>query len=709
MASLEIQKSAPSWAPAKAPEDTLLKNFRATLEKRWNEFDRATMQEAIKQNPLGQIWAQSLRDSDSDFINAKSTFDEAMQALNSIDTDAKLKQILETPGRLSSTINTLKDYLAKADKQKSYNTVLSHTLADLTGLKAQITEKPEDKKAAELAQAAVPALAVTTTWALTTDAMTGLSDAIKDGAQSLKWEVSAVKNNPMKKIVEFFGFTESSILNDFKGALAEKKAGGFDGVFAGIKIWFYGFLAKLTGVDIAKSLTPEELKLAGIKGSVVPQNPEVKPEQSESMKKWLSNEAYRVTTWFLVRGTNQVRYNNIITSIYAGVRDATWWKDEIEKKQMIENEAITLLSSEGSKLRSMSYSDIAKKSESDILLLVWNWSELTLRKSAISLIQKMLWENKWVFEKVFSDIPDWDKQPLDKIIGILYQEKWYQHISQMYSRLESIKLSDIGDIPKNLFLDLSWKDGNLVIGEGIFSGRYDAMKSMWLTPGLIKKLHIDNETAESNVTQFRWNISTVWDNLEQKFADNFSNPDNFLIPLQNSLKQKFGYSDSLIAELSPSKLKVRDLFDIYMITGGKTSIDQLNIWEKNLLLTKLQAYFIRTNPEEHGKYITTILQYPDKYPEVIQAFELISSLVNKTAYKSALISAGVTDSVINSVLGMFDIDTKSEKAAALAASIWVIWLAMKLLPIGRLISLITLILASLGVAWLATAQQGIKK
>ena len=234
MASLEIQKSTPSWAPAKAPEDTLLKNFRATLEKRWNEFDRATMQEAIKQNPLGQIWVQSLRDSDSDFINAKSTFDEAMQALNSIDTDAKLKQILETPGRLSSTINTLKDYLAKADKQKSYNAVLSHTLADLTGLKAQITEKPEDKKAAELAQAAVPALAVTTAWALATDTMTGLSNDIKDGAQSLKWEVSAVKNNPMKKIVDFFGFTELNILSDFKGALAKKKAGGFYGLFSGV-------------------------------------------------------------------------------------------------------------------------------------------------------------------------------------------------------------------------------------------------------------------------------------------------------------------------------------------------------------------------------------------------------------------------------------------------------------------------------------------
>jgi hypothetical protein len=60
-------------------------------------------------------------------------------------------------------------------------------------------------------------------------------------------------------------------------------------------------------------------------------------------------------------------------------------------------------------------------------------------------------------------------------------------------------------------------------------------------------------------------------------------------------------------------------------------------------------------------------------------------------------------------LWFFDIDTKSEKAVAITASIWVIWLAMKLLPVGRLISFITLILASLGIAWFATAQQGVKK
>lgn len=235
------------------------------------------------------------------------------------------------------------------------------------------------------------------------------------------------------------------------------------------------------------------------------------------------------------------------------------------------------------------------------------------------------------------------------------------------------------------------------------------MKSAGLTPGLIKKLHIDNETAESVVSQFRWNISTIWNDAEKKFADNFTKPENFLLPLQASLKQKFGYSDALIAEMSTEKLKVRDLFDLYVITGGKTNIDQLNIGEKNLLLTKLQAYFIGKNPEEHGKYIANILQSPDKYPEVIQAFEIMSSLVNKASYKASLLAAWVTDNILDSVLWFFDIDTKSKKAVALTASIWVIWLAMKLLPIGRLISLITLILASLGIAWFATAQQGVKK
>ena len=690
MTNPETLWNALASVPARAPEDTLLKNFRATLEDGWDKFDKAVP-------PAGKTGF--LRSED--YVLVKQEYESAKKMLNEIKNDDDLRANIPMRQKLDETIKMLRKHNAESDKNEWYNKALVEMERNLAKLQQDV----------EMNNTVLPPVTVAAVWwAIATGAIDTMNQSMRDSAKSLETEINTIKKNPIKKIAEFFGFTETSIIADYKEALAEKKAGGFDGVFAGLKIWFYGFLAKLTGTDIAKSLSPEERKLAGFREPVVSQKPtEPIKEQAETVKKGLSNEAYRVTTGFLIRGTNQVRYNNVITSIYAGVRDATWWQDETEKKQMIENEAITLLSSDGSKLRSISYSDLSKKSESDILALVWHGSALSLRKSAIELIQKMLWENKWVFEKIFSDIPEWDKMPLDKIIGILYREKWYQNISQMHTRLESLKITDIGDIPKNLFLDLSWKDGNLVIGDGIFSSRYDAMKSAGLTPGLIKKLHINNETAEIPVSQFRWNISAIWNDAEQKFADNFSNPDNFLTPLQASLKQKFGYSDSLVAELSPSKLKVRDLFDMYVITGGKTSIDQLNIWEKNLLLTKLQAYFIVKNPEEHGKYIATILQSPDKYPEVIQALELISSMVNRGAYKTSLLAAWVGDKIINGVLWFFDIDTKSEKAVAITASIWVIWLAMKLLPVGRLISFITLILASLGIAWFATAQQGVKK
>ena len=185
----ETLNNNPSGAPASKPSDTILKSFRSMLEQRWSEFDKATLQEAQQQvddHPLGGFTdAKKERDKNADFIKAKDTFDKAIIALNSITTDEQLKQILATPGNLASSINDLKDYLAKADAKKKYNTVLSRTFADLTDLKAKVTENPEDKKAAELAQAAVPALA-TATGVLATDAMGGLSDAIKEGTQSLK-------------------------------------------------------------------------------------------------------------------------------------------------------------------------------------------------------------------------------------------------------------------------------------------------------------------------------------------------------------------------------------------------------------------------------------------------------------------------------------------------------------------------------------------
>ena len=39
MANPEIQNNNLSGVPTNKPSDTLLKNFRATLDQRWKEFD----------------------------------------------------------------------------------------------------------------------------------------------------------------------------------------------------------------------------------------------------------------------------------------------------------------------------------------------------------------------------------------------------------------------------------------------------------------------------------------------------------------------------------------------------------------------------------------------------------------------------------------------------------------------------------------------
>ena len=45
MSTPETLKSSPASSPT-SPSDTLLKNFRATLDQRWSEFDTATMAES---------------------------------------------------------------------------------------------------------------------------------------------------------------------------------------------------------------------------------------------------------------------------------------------------------------------------------------------------------------------------------------------------------------------------------------------------------------------------------------------------------------------------------------------------------------------------------------------------------------------------------------------------------------------------------------
>lgn len=235
---------------ADVPSTRILTQFRASLDKRWAEFDSATLDEAF--------WVQTIRDSHPDYKATKQAFDEAKQTLLTIKDDAELKRTLNWPTTLSTNIQKIEEYLAKLkapEKQKAYNQVLTNTLADISKLKSSLNsgvQKPEVVPA--------PVLAKKPETPTETAASTPVDDLLKP-LEHVAWDVKnialgagtavaatgLVSEWGMKKAMAE-GFTKfkdwvmgifegDSIFAKFFGAdIKSKLAGIFDKIGAGLPI-----------------------------------------------------------------------------------------------------------------------------------------------------------------------------------------------------------------------------------------------------------------------------------------------------------------------------------------------------------------------------------------------------------------------------------------------------------------------------------------
>lgn len=160
MTTPETPKNTPATVPSASPSDELVKNFRATLDTRWSEFDAATMKEAQAQadaNILGAFAnVKERRDMDKDFLKAKKTFDEAKSMLADVQDDAELKKDQKILAKVEESLKGITTYLADLkpeEMRKAHVFILAHTRGDLADFKAKITGRVEDAKEAEKAYA----------------------------------------------------------------------------------------------------------------------------------------------------------------------------------------------------------------------------------------------------------------------------------------------------------------------------------------------------------------------------------------------------------------------------------------------------------------------------------------------------------------------------------------------------------------------------
>ncbi len=674
----EIQRSS--------HENQLLNELQSTVKSRWNEFDNAL--------PTGASFK-------SEYQSMKNAYDWLIADLSSVKTDEELKKNQVIKGKIDDFLNQLGNYLKREDRRKDLDGTLTETNTQIAELRNKIyvqqvaqsvqaesgklqqevaTNKPastSDKKQESLpttAQAAATVAAV--------GGGTGVVAAIESGGKKAEEAVKGIMK-PLEKIKKW-----SSDIGDAWDAGWElvKKGDISKG------IWL--FFAVLFGANLKDALA----KYTWEKQNQVDDggHTDAGSEIDVQAQQTAENEVIASTARHLIRGADKKEYGNFISAAWGWVTDRSFYKDETDFQNKIENISIGLITS-GS-LSMKRFSDIHGKSEKQLMEELWSDFDLNTKKSVASLINKMLSSNVWSFENVFWKGKFEDISMRD-ILRKLYYEKGYGYVLKMDEKLANLDIKNVADLPKDMFLELKMVDGKIsTMKWTIIDDRLAVLQSQWLTSSLMQNIMFDHQNL--SVDDFSKTITKI-SPQEKNFLTLITNRDKFLNPLKNSLNHHFGIPPDVLKKMDFANLSMKDILEIYMITGGNPDIAKLNFWEQSLLSLKSLALFSRVDPNGLVDYLRDVAEKKSQYPIIAKVWWEAWALANRGAYNLASIS---TDVVVR-IARMAGIDTTPEVAAAIASVWWAIWVIAKFLPIGRLISLIVLAWGGIAVVGTAAAQQ----
>ena len=709
MANPEIPKNAPA-STSKSPSDTLLKNFQSTLEKRWAEFDIATMKEAQAQVAIHPLWGlantKKERDTDANFIKAKAAFDQARVSLDAVRDDVGLKQILNSPGNLLSAIQTLEAHFALAtapEKAKEYNHVLANTLADLTSLRSQVTDTAEDKKAAEVAAVAVKAMPAVAVAAIAT----GGAESLLSGADA-KWLLSEgskeIKTGIKSFIAETLGFDKKTMIEDI-AKRAKWESIGFMGT---IRVMIFAMLSKISFLGMTDDWSPEEMRLAGISTPVVKGEPEkLKEWTKQETEQFLSAKSYDMTSKLLIYGVSREKFDTALGGAVGAVKDATWWLDDTKRKEATMTAAIVTISL--AKVQEKNYWELKSLGESGILSLLGQ--SKPEERAAVKLFLDMMGKQESRFDTVFQ-WEDWKLLPLKSLISKLYKKEWYDKVESLTDVIKDFDPSKMATISGDIFTKI-WKNENgEYIISGILGSQYELLKSQGIGVAFLGKI-LDTAKWWQSVNAFMGNMKNEkFSQAETIFLEKVLSK-QYIEVLKISMKTRFGFTDELIWQIWSDTISVKDIFELYAITWGDTDISKLDKWRKALIFTKMQMYLGNKDPNALGWYLAKLTQEgAEKYPDAVEIGNMIDSTVNYGVYKATFAAISGWEKLLDGLLGTMDIDTRNRilKSIWLAwGTTWLIWIAIKLTPVWRIASIISILLATLGISTVTALQASGKK
>jgi hypothetical protein len=220
--------------PRKSSESStlLVSRLRTTLDEQWKKFDNSL---------------PALKTLSAQYNTLKSGYDALSGELSQISDDNKLKANTSIQSKIDSFLIEIAQHLTDATRDKQYDSILQETQSKVSSLRNQIFWESQTPSV----QAEVKNL-----W---TEAIAATTVAVNEWISSLKSEAEWVKKNPIGKLIEAIWWDNQKIWSELKEAFAEKKAGGFGGIFAWLKLLFWSFVAKMGKINMVSQFSPEEI------------------------------------------------------------------------------------------------------------------------------------------------------------------------------------------------------------------------------------------------------------------------------------------------------------------------------------------------------------------------------------------------------------------------------------------------------------------
>ena len=641
MSNPDIIKNAPT-SPGKSPSDSLLKNFQATLEKRWTEFDIATMKEAqfqVSKHPLGWFTdAQTERAKDANFIKAKAAFDQARSSLSAISDDTGLKQILNSPGNLLSAIQTLEAHFAAAtapEKAKEYNHVLANTLADLTSLKSQVTDTAEDKKSAEVAAIAVKAMPAVAIAAVATGWVESLLSSSDTKGLVNEW-TKEVKNGIKSAIAEFLGFDKKTMIED----MAKRVKWESIGFMGTIRVMIFALLNKIYFLGLTDDWSPEEMKLAGLGGKAEWSKWDKQEIVKEAEKKWseklVKDKAYVAMTSHLINRNNRKVLNGFFDSVEKWVWEGTWGKDEQKTKDDMINQAKVTLTLDSiadapfSQLKSdfsgnYSIEKMAKKYQ------ISGKKEM----DGLALAMRSLIENESWIDGNLKANPDWRDKPISVSLNSLYKGIGFTRIENLQTALTAIDWSQPNQFWEKIkTLLISSKDGKF---SGLIGDHMESMKSKWFSPEIASRIFTNDAEWNQTIEVYRKTLAghRYTGDSTQSLMTEITKPNGFARSM-NELFAQYDLGWYMGAYNNWEWLSIKQVTSLYLITWWETNIEKMSPGMRSEVYMTLLTIVGKDSPWAlSGDMLLQFFDAPTS-PYVWEFVEFVWVQMNKATYTATL-------------------------------------------------------------------------